>query len=73
MPPYLLYVVGLATVTGFILLYYLAVLFILVYRWRLARDGLQVTPATAVGIVALDVLMSAVIMLLAVRLQRLFQ
>jgi hypothetical protein len=71
-PPYLIYLMGFATFTGFIILYYASVVFVLIYRWRLARDGLQVSPLTAGGIVALDVLMSAVIVLLAVRVQRLF-
>jgi hypothetical protein len=73
LPPYLLYLMGVTTITGFIILYEIAMLFVLVYRWRLARDGLQVPPVTAGGIVVLDLLLSAVIVLLTVRLQRLFQ
>jgi len=72
-PAYIVYLMGFATLTGFIILYYVSMIFVLCYRWRLAHDGLRVPPVTAGGIVALDVLMSAVIVLLAVRLQRLFQ
>jgi hypothetical protein len=69
--PYLLYMTGLSTATGFVILYCASLLFVLAYRWRLAKDGLGVTPVTAGGIVAVDVLLSTVIVLAAVRIERL--
>jgi len=67
--PYILYLTGLISLTGVILLYYPVAIFTLVYRWRIARDGLQTSPTTATGIVILDFLLSLLVALLAARLQ----
>jgi hypothetical protein len=69
MIPYAIYLAGLISLTGVIVLYYPVAVFTLVYRWRIARDGLQITPMTATGIVIFDFLLSVFVALLAARLR----
>ena len=67
--PYLFYLSGVASFNAFLLLYYAGTIFSLVYRWRIARDGLQVPGITATGIVILDVLLGVVLTLVADKLR----
>jgi hypothetical protein len=68
MIPYVFYLAGVLSLTGVIILYYPVAIFTLVYRWRIARDGLRISAMTATGIVTLDFLLSILVALLTARL-----
>ena len=63
--PYLLYLAGLPSLLAVAILYYVAGLYIFVYRWRIAKDALQVTGSTAAGIVMFDLLLSLLVLWIA--------
>lgn len=67
--PYILYLFGVVSLTGVVILYYPVAIFTFIYRWRIARDGLQIAPLTATGIVLLDFLLSVLVALLAAKLR----
>jgi len=68
--PYLAYAAGLASLTGMVILYYAVTVFVVTYRWRLARYGLQIPGITAAGIVIIDLLVSILIALGTARIHR---
>jgi hypothetical protein len=61
--PYLLMLLGVLTAEIAILLGYSVAIFVLVFRWMLARDALGVSGMTALSIVLIDTLMSLLITL----------
>jgi hypothetical protein len=61
--PYAVYLSGFASFTAVFIVYYGVSLFVLTYRWRLARYGLGIPAITAAGIVILDVLFTVLIAL----------
>ena len=61
--PYAAYLLGLASITGVFIIYYGVSVFVLTYRWRLARYGLGIPAFTAAAIVILDVIVSIFITL----------
>ncbi len=69
--PSIAYLLGLATLTGIAILYYAVTVFVLTYRWRLARETLQISSVNAAAIVILDMLLGFIIALAAARLHRL--
>jgi hypothetical protein len=67
--PYLFYLAGVISLTGVLLLYYPITIFTLVYRWRIARDGLGITAMTATGVVLFDFLLTIFVALLAAEIR----
>jgi hypothetical protein len=67
--PYALYFTGILSLAGILALYYPIAIYTLVYRWGIARDGLQISGLTAMGIVILDFLLSIFVALGAARLR----
>lgn len=68
--PYLLYFSGLIPAIGVVLFYYPVTLFALVYRWRIARDGLATSTVNATAIVIFDVLLSVFVAMSAAFIRR---
>jgi hypothetical protein len=64
--PYLLYLAGMP-LGAFLFLYYVGTIFALIYRWRIARDGLAVSGLTATGVVILDVLLGVLLTVIAAK------
>jgi hypothetical protein len=69
--PALAYLLGIATLTGIAILSYGVFVFTLTYRWRLARETLQISSPNAAAIVIFDELLSFTILFAAARLQQL--
>jgi hypothetical protein len=67
--PYVLYLAGALPANGILFVFYIAQVFGLVYRWRIARDGLQVSAFTASGIVILDVVLGLLLTVVSARLR----
>ena len=67
--PYMLYLGGLISLTGVIILYYPITIFTLVYRWRIAHDGLRISGMTATGVVLFDFLLTIFVALVAAEIQ----
>jgi hypothetical protein len=67
--PYALYLTGAISLAGILALYYPIAIYTLIYRWGIARDGLQISSLTAMGIVILDFLLSIFVALAAARLR----
>jgi hypothetical protein len=70
--PSIAFLLGVVTPTGILIVSYAVAVFVLTYRWRLARETLQISGINAAGIVIFDVLLSFLITLMAARLHRLF-
>ena len=68
--PYIAYLLGLASLTGVVILYYAVTVFVVSFRWRVARYGLEIPPFTAAGIVILDLLLSVLIAFGTMRVHR---
>jgi hypothetical protein len=71
-PPYLAYLSGAVPITGFVMLFYVSIAFVMAYRWMLAREVLKINAATAAGIVILDLLVSAVVLRFAAQMLGLY-
>ncbi len=69
--PSIAYLLGLATLTGIAILYYGVMVFVATYRWRLARETLQISGVNAAAIVIFDMLLGFIIAFGAARLHRL--
>ncbi|MEE8439967.1 MAG: hypothetical protein V3S07_10285 [Micropepsaceae bacterium] len=67
--PSALYLIGVIPITGAILLSYPILLFTIVYHWKVAREGLDISALTAVGIVLFDVILGLFIALTLARLR----
>jgi hypothetical protein len=67
--PWLLYLAGIASVTGAAFLFVFVWVFALVYRWIVAREGLQTNGMTAAGIAIFDYLLGLFLFLVAARLR----
>jgi hypothetical protein len=65
------FLLGVATPTGIFILSYGVAVFVITYRWRLARETLQISGLNAAAIVIFDVLLSFLITIAAARLHRL--
>jgi hypothetical protein len=66
---YLLYLVGLVSLEGLAFLVFAATVYGFVFRWRIVRDALRVSPLNAGGVVMLDFLLSLVIAAAAAQLR----
>jgi hypothetical protein len=69
--PSIAFLLGIATPTGIFILSYGVAVFVLTYRWRLARETLQISGLNAAGIVIFDALLTFLITIGAARLHRL--
>ncbi len=67
--PSLLYLVGVVPISGAIVLYYPVVLFAIVYHWKVAHEGLDISGLNAAGIVLFDIILSLFIALTDARLR----
>ena len=70
--PSIAFLLGIATPTGIFILSYAVAVFVLTFRWRLARETLQISGLNAAGIVIFDALLTFLITIGAARLHRLF-
>ena len=67
--PYALYLAGALSLAGILAFYYPIAMMTLLYRWRVAKDALQIPGMTAVGVVILEALLSIFVALGAWRLR----
>jgi hypothetical protein len=68
--PLTAYFLGFASSSVMAILYYGVLMFVLSYRWRLARETLRISSLNAAAVVIIDVLLGVLIDLLTARLHK---